>query len=267
MPTGSRRRQTHVTGSLELDGDKGKEEALLGYALQLTAGELPSGWDIVNTSSACLVACNPSLQVYYKEFPLPSPIDRLIALLRGSRASRWRRHSDALKYAGIEAPESLAWGKLPNGREYLFTRTAAGLDVGSWLRKTLTERAGAALTSRRQLLEALGIFIGRLHATGFLPGDLEASDVVAELIDGRFKFTLINNDHSVKRLPPPGRMLLKNLMELNLLPPSALSRTDRMRFFVAWRRQMRDLSSIEAKVLAAEAYHWAMQLMYEKGQL
>ena len=62
-------------------------------------------------------------------------------------------------------------------------------------------------------------------------------------------------------------MLLKNLMELNLLPPSALTRTDRMRFFVAWRRQMRDLSPVESKVLAVEAYHQAMRLMYEKGQL
>jgi hypothetical protein len=250
-----------VTGSLDM------EEDLQGVALQLTAGELPPGWDIVKTSSACLVACNPSLQVYYKEFPLPSPFDRLTALLWGSRASRWRKHSDALKYAGIDAPDSLAWGKLPNGREYLFTRAAAGQDVATWLRKTLTERTGAALTSRRRLLEALGIFIGRLHATGFLPGDLEASDVLAEQIDDRFKFTLINNEHSVKKLPPPGRMLLKNLMELNLLPPSALTRTDRMRFFVAWRRQMRDLSPVESKVLAVEAYHQAMGLMYERGQL
>ena len=172
-----------MTGSLDT------KEDLQGVALQLTAGELPPGWDIVKTSSACLVACNPSLQVYYKEFPLPSPFGRLTALLRGSRASRWRKHSDALKYAGIDAPDSLAWGKLPNGREYLFTRAAAGQDVATWLRKTLTERTGAALTSRRRLLEALGIFIGRLHATGFLPGDLEASDVLAEQIDDRFQFT------------------------------------------------------------------------------
>lgn len=261
MPTCSPKEQTHVTDSLN------REEDLRRYALQLTAGELPPGWDIVKTSSSCLVACNPSLQVYYKEFPLPSPLDRLAAVLRGSRASRWRKHSEALKYAGIEAPESLAWGKLPNGREYLFTRAAAGRDVATWLRKTLTERRGDALTSRRQLLEALGIFIGRLHATGFLPGDLEPSDVLAELRDDRFQFTLINNEHSVKKLPPPGRMLLKNLMELNLLPPSALTRTDRMRFLVAWRRQMRDLSPIEIKVLAAEAYHWAMRLLYERGQL
>ena len=242
-------------------------EDLHSYALQLAAGELPPGWDIVTTSSACLVACNPGLQIYYKEFPPPSPVESVKALLQGSRVTRWRKHSDALMYAGIDAPKSLAWGKLPNSGEYLFTRAAAGQDVAAWLRTRLAERSGAALMSRRQLLDDLGIFIGRVHATGFLPGDLQASDVLAELLDDRFQFTLINNERSVKKQPPPGRRLLKNLMELNLLPPSVLTRTDRMRFFVAWRRQMRDLSPVEAKVLAADAYHWAMKLMYERGQL
>ena len=91
--------------------------------------------------------------------------------------------------------------------------------------------------------------------------------MLAEQLEDRFQFTLINNEHLVKKLPPPGRMLLKNLMELNLLPPSVLTRTDRMRFFVAWRRQMRGFSSVETKVLASEAYNWAMRLMYERRQL
>ena len=71
----------------------------------------------------------------------------------------------------------------------------------------------------------------------------------------------------MQKTPPPGRMLLRNLMQLNMLPPRILSRTDRMRFFTAWRRQMRDLDTIEAKLLAAEAYNWAMQRLYDKGQL
>jgi hypothetical protein len=242
-------------------------EQLHECALRLAAGELPAGWDIVPGSSSSRVAVNTGLKVYYKEFPACSPLEWLIALQRGSRATRARLGNAALLYAGIEAPASLAWGKLPGGREYLFTRAVAGQDVARWLTTTLVDRTGEALATRRQLLEALGIFVGRVHATGFVPGQLKACDVQAHLLDNRFQFALVNNERTVKKLPPPGRMLLKNLMQLNLLPPSALSRTDRMRFFVGWRRQLRELSPIEAKVVAAEAYRWAMQVMHERRQL
>lgn len=236
-------------------------------ALQLAAGELPAGWEIEPNSSLSRVALNAEMKIYYKEFLPRSPLQSLKALLVGSAATRARQRSEALLYVGVEAPQSLAWGKLPGGREYQFTRAAAGRDVASWLKTTLASRAGDALATRRQLLEGLGVFVGRLHATGFIPGDLQASDVLADLLDDRFAFSLVNNERTVRKLPPPGRMLLKNLMELNLLPPAILSRTDRMRFFVGWRRQLRELSPIEAKVVAAEAYHWAMKLMYERGQL
>ncbi|MCB1699504.1 MAG: hypothetical protein KDI14_01515 [Halioglobus sp.] len=242
-------------------------EYLHRCARQLAAGELPPGWDIVPSSPLSRVACNTELKFFYKEFIVRSPLERLQAMLLGSRASKARKQNDALLYVGIEAPVSVAWGKLAGGREYLITRTAPGQDVASWLKTTLADRTGEPLARRRQLLEALGIFVGRVHATGFIAGDLQASNVIADLIEGRFQFSLIDNERTVKILPPPGRALLKNLMELNLLPPPVLSRTDRMRFFVAWRRQMRELSPIEAKVVAAEAFHWAMRLMYERGQL
>jgi hypothetical protein len=242
-------------------------EDLHRCAQQLAAGELPPGWNIVPGSSSARVAVNTALQVYYKEFPPCSPLGRLAALLAGSRATRLRKHSDALLYAGIEAPESLAWGRLANGGEYLFTRAAAGRNVASWLTDTTGESCASPLTLRRMLLRDLGVFIGRLHATGFVPADLQAEDVLAELREDRFQFTLINNEKTIKMLPPSGRKLLMNLVQLNLLPPRVLSRTDRMRFFVGWRRQLRELSAIEAKLLAAEAYHEAMRQMYESGKL
>ena len=83
----------------------------------------------------------------------------------------------------------------------------------------------------------------------------------------RFRFVLIDNESNLQKVPPPGKLLLKNLMQLNMLLPSDLSRTDRMRFFCAWRRQMRELSPLEAKILAGEAYHWAMRRLYDKGLL
>lgn len=211
------------------------------------------------------MACNEEQQLYYKEFLPRSPVESLKALFRGSRGKRARVNGEVLRWYGIDAPENILWGRLPGGREYLFTAAAPGEGVTRWLRVTLAERSEQNLRQRRQLLHALGSFIGRVHATGFIHGDLRPGNVLAALQDGRFQFTLLDNERLVRKVPPPGRMLLRNLMQLNMLPHADLSVTDRMRFFCAWRRQMRDLSPVEAKILGAEAYHWAMRRLYEKG--
>jgi serine/threonine protein kinase len=236
-------------------------------AEQLADGRLPTGWELVNSSAYARVAYSPQRQLYYKEFLPRSPAESLKALLRGSRATRARNNGNALLQAGIDAPANIAWGKLPGGREYLFMQAASGQGITQWLRVTLVERSAEQLMLRHQLLRALGTFIGRVHATGFIHGDLRPGNVLADLRRGLFRFTLIDNERNVKKNPPPGRMLLRNLMQLNMLLPTELSRADRMRFFSAWRRQMRDLSPIEAKILAAQSYLWAMRRMHDKGQL
>jgi hypothetical protein len=236
-------------------------------AEQLAQDRLPTGWELVNSSAYARVAYSAQRQLYYKEFLPRSPAESLKALVRGSRATRARRNGEALLLAGIDAPANIAWGKLPGGREYLFMQAAPGQGITQWLRDTLVARSGEQLQRRRQLLRALGVFIGRVHATGFIHGDLRPGNVLAVLEQGRFRFTLIDNERNVQKIPPPGKMLLRNLMQLNMLLPSDISRSDRMRFFTAWRRQMREWSPLEAKILGAQAYLWAMRRLQEKGQL
>jgi hypothetical protein len=134
-----------------------------------------------------------------------------------------------------------------------------GRPVTGWLRGDPAAGEADPLVARRQLLRSLGSFIGRLHAEGFIHGDLRPGNVFAAVENGGFRFALIDNERTVRRQPPPGRALLRNLMQLNMLAPGELSRTDRMRFFRAWRQQMPELSPLEAKILGAEAYRWAMR--------
>lgn len=228
---------------------------------------MPPGWLLVHSSRHARVAHNPQLQLYYKEYLPRSPAESLKALLRGSRATRARRNSDALLRAGINAPANVAWGKLGAGREYLFTRTVPGDGVTCWLRHKLTQRQGWDLLARRRLLRELGTFIGRAHATGFIHGDLRPGNILVSPQGEHFHFALIDNERTARFNPPSGRQLLRNLMQLNMLLPADLSGRDRMRFFCAWRRQMRELSRLEAKILAVEAYHWAMRRLEEKGLL
>ncbi len=194
-----------------------------------------------------------------------SPAASLQALARGSRATRARINGESLLLAGIDAPETILWGELPGGREYLFTAMVPGASIKHWLCLVPAPRAGAALRLRHDLLHALGTFIGRVHATGFIHGDLQPGHVLAALQQEQFRFTLINNERNAKKIPAPGRLLLRDLIQLNTLAPGILSRTDRLRFFRAWRRQMRDLSPMEAKILASEVYRRARRRQ-DKGR-
>jgi serine/threonine protein kinase len=242
-------------------------DGLHRIAQQLSSDRLPTGWELVDSSSHTRVARHLALGLYYKEFRHRSPADRFKAVLRGSRAARARRHGDALRHAGINAPANVAWGHLDGGREYLFTREVSGKGVDQWLRDATSRRSPDQLGTRRQLLYQLGTFIGRVHATGFIHGDLRPGNVLASFEGGRFRFSLIDNERTTRSASPPGRGLLRNLMQLNMLTPSELSLADRARFFRAWRRQMRDLSRLECAILGDEAYRWAMRRLQEKRLL
>ncbi len=228
---------------------------------------MPEGWELVASSRFARVVFHRERQIYYKEFLPRGPLETIKGWAKGSRATRARRNSEALVAAGIAAPVNLAWGRLPGGREYLFTGAAGGEGVTRWLRSRLTGRSGADLRTRRRLLRELGRFIGKVHATGFIHGDLRTSNVLAELEGEDFHFTLIDNERNSRSQPAPGKGLLRNLMQLNMLPPADLSQRDRMRFFCEWRKEMNELNDIEAKVLGADAYQWAMRRLHEKGKL
>jgi hypothetical protein len=244
-----------------------EQEALHRCALALAEGEMPEGWEPVASSKFARVARHAGQGLFYKEFLPRGPAEMIKAVFRGSRGRRARLNSEALLTAGIQAPANVAWGSLPKRREYLFTRAARGEGITHWLRSQLVERSGEALATRRLLLRQLGGFIGRVHAAGFIHGDLRTSNVLAYRDDDGFHFTLIDNERNIRAEPPPGKGLLRNLMQLNMLPPANLSCTDRMRFFGAWRQEMDQLSDIEARVVALDAYHWAMGRLYDKGKL
>jgi len=238
-------------------------EELHEIAQLLSRDRLPPDWELVDSSSHTRVARNRTLRLYYKEFKPRSPAENVKALLRGSRAERARRNGEALLHAGIQAPANVAWGRLEQGREYLFTAEVAGQGIDLWLREALSGQ----LAERDCLLDELGVFVGRVHATGFIHGDLRPGNVLASLEGGRYRFSLIDNERTVRFKVPPGKGLLRNLMQLNMLPPAALSLTARARFFRSWRRQMKDLSRLECGILGAEAYRWAMRRLNEKGLL
>lgn len=239
------------------------EEQLHQVATALANGEMPSGWTEVESSNSAKVAYHEEWQVYYKAFLSRGLLEIPKAWLRGSRADRAIKSEQHLAHLGFAAPETLCSGYVDRNQQYIFTALAPGLSVTEWLYLP-KKHCKEALNTHRQLLGALGTHIGRLHATGFTHGDLRTGNVLAENTGDGFHFTLLDNERTQHRVPPPGRAMLRNLMQLNMLPLSALSKTDRMRFFVNWRREMHHLSEIEAKIIAAEAFLWANRRLEKK---
>lgn len=211
------------------------------------------------------MAYHEGLQIFYKEFPPRSPAEAFKALLKGSLATRARNNSIALLQAGFNAPTSLAWGRLSGAKEYLFTDTVPGVNVGTLIKSQVLNGKRLSLFQWRKLLQELGMFIGRLHATGFIHGDLRTSNILANKGLLRFEFSLINNEHNIYGKPAPGKQLLKNLMLLNMHCLTELSRSDRLRFFHAWHSQMRDLSELEARIIAGQSFAWAMKRLGTRG--
>lgn len=211
------------------------------------------------SSAFSRVAYNAELKLYYKEYLSRSPLETARGLLQGSRAARARKASEALRFAGFNALKSVYWGKLKGGREFDYTLEVPGECVHTWLRNTASSDEPEAAHMRRALAASLGVTVGRLHASGFIHGDLRPCNVIAHYADGRFSLSFLNNERTVRKTSPSGKLLLGNITQLNMLPHRLLGNTDRMRFFVAWRRQLREFTAVEAKIIAAEAYRRALQ--------
>ena len=242
-------------------------EDLSAVARDLSSGGQPAGWEIVNSSGYAHVAYNPKMNLYYKEFLSRSPLEHIKALVRGSRGTRARLNSDKLVAAGFPAPANVAWGSLPGSSEYLFTQAAEGKAVSIWLKNSVGRTTKDELLQKRQLLSQLGSFIGHLHARGFIHGDLRASNIMAQASGNQFGFTLIDNERTTSHRSAPGKLILKNIMQLNMLLPADITITDRWRFFNAWSNALESYNALEARVLGLEAYGWAMRRLAAKGKL
>jgi len=229
------------------------------WAERLSQDYLPDGWQRVHSSASTKVAHHQALGLFYKEYLRRSPWTALRAIVSGSSAAKVVKNTDRLRYAGIDAPTVVHHGKLHGQqREYLFTAAARGCSILQWLRQLTNSGDPQSHVIKRELLSSLGVFVGRIHGSGFIHGDLRASKIFAEHLDFGFRFTLLDNEHNSHSHPPPGRLLLKDLTQLNRLSSEVISIRDRIRFFRAWRRQLRELSKKETQVLAYEAYSHAM---------
>jgi hypothetical protein len=160
----------------------------------------------------------PAARAFVKVYPAPGE----------RRARRAATMAAALTAAGFGAPRTLVLG-WREGAGLLVMRDVGGEPLLDALAR-LAAAGPAARAAKRTLLRALGAEIGRLHAAGFVHGDLVPPNVHAR--DGRF--VLLDNDRTRR-----GRVLVRlggrrNLVQLGRFVAPGVTLTDRCRVLAAY---------------------------------
>ncbi len=142
----------------------------------------------------------------------------------GWRAGRAFRMSRGLAAAGLGAPPVVAAARR-GGEGLLVTRDVGGVDVAR-----AVAALGDARAEKRRLLRALGAEVARLHAAGFVHGDLVPPNVHATT--GGFVF--LDNDRT-RRHPLLVRLVgRRNLVQLGRFVVPGLTLADRTRVLAAY---------------------------------
>ena len=167
--------------------------------------------------------------VFVKRYPAPG----------GWRAARAFRMGSAMAHAGLAAPVVMVVGRR-GGEGLLVTRATGGEDVLAAIARRRGEPA-----AKRALLRRLGREVGRLHAAGFVHGDLVQPNV--HLAADRIVF--LDNDRTRR-----SRLLVcltgrRNLVQLGRFVVPGVTLADRARVLAGYA-EVRGLSRRPRRLLA-----------------
>ena len=195
---------------------------------------------------------NRKYKVYIKQYLCRSPVDFVKHLVRPSRAERSFNAAMMLAESGLHSPEVIAMGCWRFGpvtfNNFLIT---SDLENAKPVYILLTEGMGD--TDKRDFLADLGATIGKMHAANIFHGDLRPGNVLAEKIDGKWRFYFLDNERTRKFQDLPDRRRLKNLTQINMLANTILTKTDRMRFYKSYIKENPDLTPRRKTIALATA--------------
>jgi lipopolysaccharide kinase (Kdo/WaaP) family protein len=160
--------------------------------------------------------------------------------VRISKAFRAWQNGIALAEAGFNVPLTIAAGEQRFlrllQRAFILSQKIDGQPAHLFLRDMLDRRDKEILAAKRTGLKRAANLIRRFHKTGFVHGDLVASNIfVSNEASGEHAFYFMDNDRT-RRYPSwlPQSLWKRNLIQLNRLPLPGITLQDRMRFFQAY---------------------------------
>ncbi len=210
------------------------------------------------------VAASPR-RFYFKRFLMRSPADRVKHLIRRSRAWRAWQGGALLVRHGLPAPRTVC---VVEERVYGMVRgsglvTEAVADAVP-LDGLLGGESGGTLAgpARRTVLRALAREVARMHAAGLVHGDMRHGNILCVGQPEDMQFYWLDNE----RTRPSHRLheRARNLVQLNMLAPGTLSRTDRLRFWQAYR-EARGLAEADTARLLRHVLAWTQRRWHARG--
>ena len=237
---------------------------LAAVAVSMHRGELPPGWRWVVSSPAARVATAQG--VFIKLFLPRNLWEWPKQLLRGGRAARAAREGRRLAELGFLTPAVCGYGTLglralgfralgfrdpgsgargcsvPGSTQWLATRAVPAMSFGDFVTGFFDgqpEREGVA---RGPLYRRLGDLVGRLHRVGIIHGDLRPNNVLLGCAEDGVRFYLIDNERNRRYRRLPDKLVLKNLVQIQMQFDSDFSPAERELFFAAYgaARQLAD---------------------------
>lgn len=174
---------------------------------------------------------------YHKRYLERGWLEAVKARTIGSRAERAWRGGLLLEENAFGTPEVVVAGW--RGAEcFAVTRAVVGgMGLEQYLRRMKARTGSGARRAAWRVEEELGRVVGRMHKCGIIHGDLRWGNVLVEGEPENPQFVFLDNERTKRYRRVPRRKILKNLVQLNMIPNLAMSRTERMRFWRAYRAE------------------------------
>ena len=233
----------------------------------LLDGQLPSGWEWVDSSANSVVArkLEPT-PVYYKEFLSRTPFEGIKNILRGSRCKRAISKGEILRKRGFHTPVVRCWG-VREGRHFMVTKGIDALGLGDYISKHWQQTLSRTeISEKRRLIQKLGKKIGELHNNGICHGDLRANNILVQKSAGDIVFYFLDNERNTFYSKIPRRLIRKNLVQLNMIQSPRITRQDRLRFFRAYCQAYGGLDTAEKLALLRGVQQTTAERVTKKAQ-
>ena len=203
--------------------------------------------------------------VYFKQYLYRSVWDFIKDFVRANRAERAFKATEMLGENGFDAPAIIAMGKFRYGL-YHTTNFLATLEIedAKQIYQVISD-SKLETRSKRKLIRAFGRTIGRMHAKGISHGDLRLGNILARQEKDRWRFFFLDNERTRKFYRLPVRLRLKNLVQVNMFPPAAMSNTDRMRFFKEYWAQNEKAETSKAELIKKVIKKTRLRLRKKQG--